>query len=239
PLALATDLPPDVAAALAGGASYPELFAAAFGDPEISPLRIAFAIATYERTLVADQTPWDRYETGDAAALTPQELAGWRDFQSLRCVNCHVPPLFTNNRFFNTGVRAARFDRGREDVTGDPQDAGDVKVPSLRNVALRPRLMHTGQFASLAAAISFYRTGAPSAERDSIPNGGTYTFNMSNVMQQELAAFLGRALTDLRVRDERFPFDRPRLGSERPQGDARDAAAKRSAGAEVDFRLAH
>src|SRR5690606_39028810 len=95
PLALASDLPADVAAALERRPSYPELFAAAFGDPAITPVRIAFAIAAYQRTLVADDTPWDRYAAGDERALGTAELHGWRAFRDFHCDKCHTPPLFT------------------------------------------------------------------------------------------------------------------------------------------------
>src|SRR5262249_13766846 len=70
PLAIATRLPADVTAAIAAHPSYPALFQAAFGDPAITATRIAFAIATYERTLVPDQTPFDRGQ------LTPAQQAG-------------------------------------------------------------------------------------------------------------------------------------------------------------------
>ena len=130
-------------------------------------MRIAFAIATYERTLVSDQTAWDRYTAGDASALAGRALYGWRALQAFHCTACHTPPLFTNNAFFQIGVRRAAFDRGREAVTNDPEDAGEMKVPTLRNAALRPRFMHTGELASLGAAIAFYvpRPRCPSATR--------------------------------------------------------------------------
>ena len=70
------------------------------------------------------------------------------------------------------------------EVTGDPEDAGEVKIPSLRNVALRPRYMHTGQFSNLGAAIGFYVTGAALEDRDDIPNGGIYSFNMSSITER-------------------------------------------------------
>lgn len=244
PLALAAALPADVTRALAAHRGYPELFAAAFGDPAITPVRIAFAIAAYERTLVADETPWDRYEAGDASAMTPGEIAGWRDFESLRCVSCHVPPLFTDNRFFNTGLRLTKFDRGRQDATGAVADAGDMKVPSLRNVGLRPRFMHTGEFPTLGAAIAFYRTGPALEDRDDLPDGGTYTFNMSVLMQGQIRAFLEDGLTDPRARDERFPFDRPRLRSERHRDDTSApetprglSAAARAGGVELAWQV--
>ena len=225
PLALATDLPPDARAALEQSPRYPDLFRAAFGDPAITPVRIAFAIATYERTLVADQTPWDRYMAGDTTALSPSELFGWRAMQDFHCINCHEPPLFTNNGFFNIGLRRIEYDRGRENVTHDPEDAGEVKVPSLRNVGLRPRFMHTGEFGTIGAAVSFYRTTPALVGRDDIPGAGIYAFNMGPVTEADLRAFLSTALTDPRVRDETFPFDRPRLRSERDVDDALAPAA--------------
>ena len=215
PLALATSLPPDTAAAIAQNASYSELFASAFGDSAITPLRIAFALATYQRTLVADQTPYDRFAAGDTTALTGRALYGWKALQAFHCTACHTPPLFTNNDFFQIGLRRAVFDRGRENVTGDPEDAGEMKVPSLRNVALRPRFMHTGEFTSLGAAIRFYITTLALPERDGIPGAGLYTFNMSNIDESDLREFITTGLTDPRVRDETFPFDRPVLRSER------------------------
>jgi cytochrome c peroxidase len=215
PLALATDWPPDTAAAIERHPTYPALFAAAFGDAAITPVRIAFALATYQRTLVADETPFDRFTAGDTTALTNRALYGWRAFQSFHCAACHTPPLFTNNEFFHIGLRRADFDRGRELVTGDPEDAGEMKVPSLRNAALKRRFMHTGEFTSLGAAIRFYINTLPMPERDGIPGAGLYTFNMSNIDEADLAEFIGTALVDPRVRDERFPFDRPVLASER------------------------
>ena len=216
PLALATELPADVENALARSTSYPALFEAAFGDPSISPVRIAFALATYQRTLVADQTPWDRFVAGDDAALSDLARYGWGTLQGMRCTGCHTPPLFTNNEFFNIGLRRSEFDRGRQRVTGKPEHAGEMKVPSLRNVALRPRFMHTGQFDSLNGAVNFYRNGPSGGpDQDEIPGFGVYNFALSAFSEAGIRTFLEEGLTDPRVRDETFPFDRPTLRSER------------------------
>ena len=215
PLALATDWPRDTATAIAAAHTYPELFAAAFGDAAITPVRIAFALASYQRTLLSDQTVWDRYDAGDSTALSGRALSGWRSLQAFHCTACHTPPLFTNNEFFQIGLRRADFDRGRENVTHDAEDAGEMKVPSLRNAALRPRFMHTGEFTNLGAAIGFYITTLALPERDGIRGAGLYTFNMSQIEESDIREFLTTALTDARVRDEVFPFDRPTLRSER------------------------
>ena len=234
PLALARDYPADVSEALAEVTDYPALFRAAFGGPEtapetapevaseiksevaseITPVRIAFAIATYQRTLVADRTPWDRYMAGDETAISEQAEFGWRVFQRLRCVNCHEPPLFTNNDFFNIGLRLIEFDTARQQVTGDPEDAGEVRVPSLRNVGLRTRLMHTGEFGRLSEAIAFYNTALALPGVDEVPGVGTYVFDLTGFDSYDLDAFLRTALLDPRVAEETFPFDRPTLGSE-------------------------
>ena len=220
PLALATNLPSDAAAAIERHGNYETLFAAAFGDAEITPVRIAFAIATYERTLVADQTPWDRYAAGDESALSRGELFGLQALQDFHCLKCHAPPLFTNNEFFNIGLRRSEFDRGREAVTGDAEDAGEVRVPSLRNSGLRARFMHTGEFSALGAAISFYRTGHALPDRDGIPGAGIYTFNMSPITEADIRTFLSIGLTDPRVKTEQSPFDRPTLRTERNPDDS-------------------
>ncbi|MDE0001506.1 MAG: hypothetical protein OXQ29_02275 [Rhodospirillaceae bacterium] len=214
PLALARDFPADVSQALAEHTDYPALFRAAFGDDGISAVRIAFAIATYQRTLLADQTPWDRYMAGDQTALTEQAEFGWQVFQRLRCVNCHEPPLFTNNDFFNIGLRLSEFDTGRQGVTADPEDAGEVRVPSLRNVGLRTRLMHTGEFGRLSEAITFYNTALALPGVDEVPGVGTYVFDLTGFDSYDLDAFLRTGLQDPRVAEETFPFDRPTLGSE-------------------------
>jgi cytochrome c peroxidase len=68
PLVKARDIPPDMLYALCARPSYPELFEAAFGDPAITTERIAFAIATHERTLISNQTPYDKFQTATRRA---------------------------------------------------------------------------------------------------------------------------------------------------------------------------
>jgi cytochrome c peroxidase len=211
PLALADRFPSDVAAALAEGTSYPDLFAAAFGDPAIRPSRIAYALAAYQRTLIADQTPWDLAEAGGPPLSVNAQL-GFSMFRQQRCDACHVAPLFTNDDYFNIGLRPARDDAGRMSVTGDAADAGRVRVPSLRNAALRPRFTHTGEIATIEAMMGLYFR--PVAPRDELPGGGEYLPNLTGASAVYVRAFL-EALTDPRVANEEFPFDRPRLRSER------------------------
>ena len=208
PLAQAIDVPADMAAAIALGETYPDLFASAFGDSAITPTRIAFAIATYERTLVADQTPWDAFIAGDTNALNANEQQGWTVFLGSPCAVCHLPGTFTNHEFRNIGLRNPSDDRGREEVTSNAADRAQFKVPSLRNLGVRPTFMHTGELATTIETISFYRAG-------------TFHFpaNLDPLMPVDLppgtegavADFLNNGLLDPRVANASFPFDRPTL----------------------------
>ena len=221
PMALATNVPPDMQAAIAANPSYPLLFTAAFGDSTISAERIALAIATYERSLVPDQTPWDQFQRGVPGALTQGQINGMNGFNGpARCNLCHVAPLFSDRQFRNLGLRPIAQDLGRQGVTGNVVDGGRFKVPSLRNAGLRGTFMHTGQFTSLNQVIGFY-----------IGGGGPNQVNKDQLLQPlqpppppqavaDLIDFVSNALTDPRVRNRQFPFDRPTLASERipPQG---------------------
>jgi hypothetical protein len=213
PLALAADLPPDVQASLANHAGYPGLFAAAFGDATITLPRLAMAIATYLRTLVPDQTPWDRHARGQAGALTPNQLAGLALFENeARCHICHPPGLFTDRAYRGLGLVPVAQDPGRGAVTGQAGDYGAFKVPGLRNVGLKTTFMHNGRFTSLTQVVGFYRNGGGTAgPRD--PE--VAPLSLDQVQTQHLLDFVTDGLTDPRVRDALPPFDRPTLWSER------------------------
>ena len=216
PLALATRIPADMKAALDARPRYPELFAAAFGDPAITPGRVAMAIATYERTLVPDQTPFD-LGTRPGQPIDPTIQQGMVWLQSARCTVCHKPPLFTDNLFHNVGVRRAFQDPGRQKVTGDKGQAGAMKTPTLRNAALRSSFMHTGEFHTLAEVLNHYAT--PKAEADPFPGTNEkYAVSIEQSTRQAIVDFITNGLTDPRVAKETFPFDRPVLRSERAEG---------------------
>ncbi|QQS08231.1 MAG: hypothetical protein IPK69_09515 [Phycisphaerales bacterium] len=218
PLAIARNLQSDVATALATHPTYPALFANAFNDAAITPARIAMAIATYERTLYPDDTPWDRFRDGDTNALTPQQRQGVGAFATSGCAACHPAPQFTGNGFRNIGLRPNAEDLGLQNTTNNPADRGKFKVPSLRNVGLRTSLMHNGQFTNLTQVIQFYARAPGAAPQ--FQNNQDPLMQQVNVPPQVAPAiqdFLQNGLTDARVRDGIFPFDSASLWSERPQ----------------------
>jgi cytochrome c peroxidase len=210
PLMLAAHVPTALSTWI-GGRGYPELFAEAFGTPAVSAARIVMAIATYERTLFATQTPFDSVIAGTATP-TPQEAAGMQLFGGLGCAGCHAGSLMSDNRYHYIGVRPAAEDPGREAVTLDPADQGAFRTPSLRNVALRPAYMHDGRFTTLEQVVDFYDRGGDFSAPNKPPV--IRPLNLTPGQRAALLAFLRRPLTDPRVAAETTPFDRPSLYGE-------------------------
>jgi cytochrome c peroxidase len=220
PLDLATNMPPDVQGVLASHPSYPDLFRQAFGDAQITSQRVAFALGTYERTLIADQTPWDRFVAGDPTALTQGQQAGLNFFNN-NCNVCHTAPLFSNEGFRNIGLRPPAEDLGRQNVTGDTNDRGKFKVPSLRNAGLKTSYMHNGEFTNVGQVVGFY-AHAPGAPPQ-FPDNRDPLIGALRIPPQVAPAlidFVTNGLTDPRVAQQTFPFDRPMLFTERAANQA-------------------
>jgi cytochrome c peroxidase len=229
PLAFAKDIPPDMVAAIATAPNYPALFSLAFPNDTspVSPVNFAFAIATHERHLQSNQTPWDRFnqylndpKTGDRNALTPGQIRGLTIFKGKgKCATCHIPPTFTDSQFHNLGF-ITELDAGRAKiVTGAP--AHSVKTANLRNVGLRETqgLFHYGYGpgASLENVVNTYNTppniGTPGTLDGSVASAIT-NLSLADDEKADLVDFLRNALTDPRVQNEAAPFDRPRLSTE-------------------------
>ena len=224
PLNLATNRPPDVAAALANRATYADLFERAYGDSAITATRIAFAIATYQRTLISDQTPFDRFRAGQNNALTAAQQRGLNGFQGgARCAVCHTlnNDLLSDGTFRNIGLRPIAEDNGRQAVTGNPNDRGRFKVPALRNVGLKRTFMHNGQFQSLTNVLQFYAR-APGAAPQFPDNQDPIIpqINLPPNAAADIQDLLQNGMTDPRVANRTFPFDAPTLFSNRPNDQA-------------------
>lgn len=210
PLALAEAVPSQLDDWI-GIRSYPELFAEAFGSPQVTAPRIAMAIATYERQLVSSQTPFDAAGPG-GAPLPALEQQGRTIFANVGCGGCHAAPLFSDDAFHYIGVRPVNDDQGRFAVTGAAVDRGAMRTPSLRNVGLRAPYMHNGRFATLEEVVDFYDRGgdfdAPNKPPIIAPLG------LTSQEKTALVAFLRNSLTDPRLAEEQPPFDRPTLYTE-------------------------
>ncbi len=146
-------------------AGYRPFFEKAFGTSDVTIDRIAQAIASFERTVVAGNSAFDRYEGGDRSALGAAAIRGMALFDGkANCVTCHAGFNFTDESFHNLGVGilAKTPDLGRVKVSKAPSETGALKTPTLRNVAQTAPYMHDGSEATLADVVAYYdRGGTP------------------------------------------------------------------------------
>lgn len=151
---------------LSSHGDYPALFEAAFPGEPITRHHVARAIAQYERTLISGESRFDRFLRGDVE-FTEQELLGWTVYGTERgdCFHCHGTVLLTDNRFHNNGLDDVPVDIGHAEVSGNPNDTGHFRTPTLRNVEVTPPYMHDGRFASLEQVLDHYDGGMHRSER--------------------------------------------------------------------------
>ncbi len=176
--------------------AYRDMFAKAFPpNGEITHLNMALAIAAFERTIISNNSQYDRYVKGDKLALSPSAERGLKLFQSkARCVQCHSGPNFTNWSFHSIGLKSK--DVGRAAKVKNEADEKKFykafKTPGLRNVALTAPYMHDGSLKTLEEVVEFYnRGGDDSTNLDPLMQ----PLGLTPREQWDLVAFL-HALTD-------------------------------------------
>ena len=181
---------------------YRQRFAEAFGSPVISLKRVAQAIATFERTVLSGNSPFDRWKFGgDKSALSPRAIKGFKVFTSNgNCVKCHLvdefSAPFTDDKFHNIGIGMDKkpLEIGREKITRKIKDRGKFKTPTLRHINQTAPYMHDGRFATLEEAIDFYDKGGhpnPHLDPDMKP------LKLTKTEKEDLIAFMGALTGDL------------------------------------------
>ena len=140
---------------------YRQQFQEIFGS-EATPERIAQALASFVRTILSGDAPYDRFRAGDLAALSPAAQRGHDIFFfRANCAACHRGPNFTDGQFHNLGIGMdqAEPDLGRFVVTQIELDRGAFKTPTLREIARTAPYMHDGRFKTLEEVVDFYSDG--------------------------------------------------------------------------------
>lgn len=132
-------------------------FRDAFGDEPITIWMVTQAITEFERTLVTPDSRFDRWLRGDEAALSAQELEGYRIFKLFGCAGCHNGPA-VGGRTYQVMGSLNRFETdnpatGREALTGRRSDRMRFKVPTLRNIELTYPYFHDGSARTLREAV--------------------------------------------------------------------------------------
>ena len=151
---------------------------------------ITDAIATFERSLVTPNCPFDRYLLGDEEALTPEQRQGYLLFKEHRCGTCHTGVIMGGQSYEKMGRKADYFndrgnvqdaDLGRYNHTKNDKDRYKFKTPTLRNIEVTFPYFHDGSTKDLAEAVRIMDTYQVGDQ-------------LSNEQVDQIAAFL-RALT--------------------------------------------
>jgi len=208
---------------------YREAFRTAFAadsDP-YSILNTVRALASFVRTITSFDSPYDRFQHGDAGALTDGQVRGMNLFFSerLECFHCHGGFNFTdssthadvlvqsvgfhNNGLYNIGATGEypSDNTGLYDLTGERRDMGRFKAPTLRNIAVTAPYMHDGSIETLSGVIEHYGRGgriiangpyAGDGSRNPYRSEFVKGFELSAQERADLIAFLN-SLTDASV----------------------------------------
>jgi cytochrome c peroxidase len=202
------------------------MFSESFPDDRelISVMNVTRAIASFERTLIAGRSAYDRYEHGDSTALSRAVRRGAEAFfgEKLECFHCHGGFAFTNTtdyagkgfpeiEFHNTGLynhhgsgAYPAANPGVKEHSGRDDDMGRFKAPTLRNIASTAPYMYDGSIRTLGEVIDHYAAGGRTirsgpnvgvGSRNPHKSGFVKGFTLSSRERADLLAF-HRSLND-------------------------------------------
>lgn len=206
---------------LRGIPEYAPLFEAAYPNaPErITLLQVQQALASFQRTLISGDSPYDRYMNGDLNALSESAKRGMRfvttnEDHRFECNHCHggfaltdqavwegqadfgaAPPFHQTGLYDLDGLGTyPEPNRGAFEISGRPEDMGMFKAPTLRNVALTPPYMHDGSLKTLSEVIDHYAKGGR-ARNAARTDPLIQPFTITEQEKADIIAFL-ESLTD-------------------------------------------
>lgn len=165
---------------------------------------ISYALAQFMRTQISYNSKFDKYLRGEIN-LSDDEIAGYDIFMSESkgdCFHCHGSesnPMWRDNLLHNNGLNSTFTgnDLGLYLITGDANDIGKFRTPTLRNIELTSPYMHDRRFTTLEEVVEFYSTGlqnSPTVDplMKKVNEGGV---QLNPTEKSQLVAFL-KTLTD-------------------------------------------
>ncbi len=144
---------------------YQQRFGEAFGSEGIDRERMLAAIATFERSITANNSRFDQYMRGNNSALNSREIGGLNAFINVGCADCHSGPMFSDFELHTIGVQdnVSPADRGAS-------NRFDFRTPTLRNLNVTAPYMHNGAQRSLEEVLEFYEEVAEGDDDQRNPN---------------------------------------------------------------------
>jgi cytochrome c peroxidase len=167
---------------------YVDAFDRAFGNGDITRRKIELALATFERSIVSGEAPFDRWIKGSETAIDASAKRGFDLFVGkAHCVSCHSGWNFTDASFHDIGT-ASNSDIGRGNLFPTSVKLHYAfKTPTLRDVVRRAPYMHDGSIKTIEAVVDLYDRGGierPSRSELILPLG------LSKDEKSDLIAFL-------------------------------------------------
>ncbi|PIW69069.1 MAG: cytochrome-c peroxidase [Ignavibacteriales bacterium CG12_big_fil_rev_8_21_14_0_65_30_8] len=157
------------------------------------------AIATFIRTLVTGNSPYDKFLAGDKNALSESAQSGLKLFMSdrLKCSVCHSGPNFSDEKYHNNGTKINKEnpDLGRYLITKNDEGMGKFRTPTLRDIGRTSPYMHNGSIKGLHALVDFYNKGG---EKNIYKSPLIKPLNLTDSEKNDLFNFL-RSLTGTNV----------------------------------------
>lgn len=185
---------------------YLPMFEKAYPGEGITKETVGKAIASFERTVVSTEGPFDRWRKGDRKAISDSAKRGFELFQNkAACAKCHQGFNFTDNGFHNIGVKSLgdTEDEGRFAHRKIKILKGAFKTPTLRDIELTSPYMHNGIYKTLEEVVDHYDRGGDTKTNLS-PN--MQPLGLTEQEKKDLVAFM-KTLTGpaMRVEIPRLP----------------------------------
>jgi cytochrome c peroxidase len=169
---------------------YVDRFEKVFGTKEFTIDHVTQAIATFERTVLSGNAPFDRYKAGDKKAMTETQTRGMNVFfEKAQCDRCHIGFNFTDGSYENIGIGMdkPKPDLGRYLVTKREEDKGAFKTPTLREIEHTAPYMHDGSLKTLEEVVEHYNKGGI---KNAHLNQRMAPLNLTDQDKKDLVSFL-------------------------------------------------
>lgn len=142
---------------------YTRLFSEAYPGEKIASATVSKALATFERTVISNNSNFDRWVKGDKDAMTVQQVNGFKLFVGkAKCIDCHSAPNFTDNGFHNIGLVSwgeKNPDMGRYQERPLRLMKGAFKTPTIREINRTAPYFHDGSVETLKEVVEHYVKG--------------------------------------------------------------------------------
>ncbi len=162
-----------------------------FGTEKFTIDQTVKAIASFERTVVSGNSPFDKFESGGNEQSISQSAKRGLDIfrDKARCSECHAGFNFTDEKFHNTGVGMDKPnpDLGKYVLTKEGKDKGAFKTPTLREIVHTAPYMHDGSLKTIEEVVDFYNKGGiknPNLDKETKP------LNLTDEEEKDLVEFL-------------------------------------------------